>query len=77
MASRNQISYRVMNAILHEPGCDMDDLLARCPDLTWNQVFHELDRLSRAGRVVLKQTGRGHYAIAPAKANESRVTHVH
>lgn len=77
MASRDEIRYRVMDIILHEPGCDMDDLLSQCPDLSWNQVFHEVDRLSRAGKVVLKQTGRGHYAIAAAKATEQRISQVH
>jgi hypothetical protein len=77
MASQDEIEHRVMDIIVHAPGCDLDDVLVKCPDLTWNQVFDELDRLSRARRVVLKQTGRGHYAITPTRSNEQRVPHVH
>jgi len=36
-----------------------------CSALTWNQVFFELDRMSRLGQVVLKQEGPGHYRVTP------------
>ena len=34
-----------------------------CPDLTWNQIFFELDNLSRSGHVWIKLEGRGIYMI--------------
>jgi|SoiMethySBSTD1v2_1073268.scaffolds.fasta_scaffold3423625_1 hypothetical protein len=43
--------------------CDLDMLVRACPTLTWNQVFSEVDRLSRLGKLRLNYLGRGHYSI--------------
>jgi hypothetical protein len=42
-------------------GCSFDELIDLCPDLTWNQIFLEVDRLSREGLVQLSQTQPGTY----------------
>jgi hypothetical protein len=41
-------------------GCLLEDLIRQCTDLTWNQVFFELDRLSLrgAGRYVATAVSR-------------------
>ena len=31
------------------PMCELGDLVTTCPPFTWNQIFWELDRLSRTG----------------------------
>jgi hypothetical protein len=38
-------------------GCLLEVLIRQCPDLTWNQIFLELDRLSRTGEVRLRLRG--------------------
>lgn len=43
--------------------CDLDMLVRACPTLTWNQVFSEVDRLSRSGQLRLSYLGHGHYSI--------------
>lgn len=43
--------------------CDLDMLVQACPTLTWNQVFAEVDRLSRIGKLRLNYLGRGRYTI--------------
>ncbi len=53
MATHPASSRRVMEIVIRSPGCDLDELVLQCPDLTWNQVFLELDRLSRAGQIIL------------------------
>ncbi len=53
----------ILNTIRQAPGCSIDDLLRRCPNLGWNQVFFELDRLSREGQVLLTDMGHGRYAM--------------
>ncbi len=63
MATFSDISRRVMEIVIRSPGCDVDELVLKCPDLTWNQVFLELDRLSREGRFTLKQKGPGLYSV--------------
>lgn len=51
----------IVEAITHHPGCCLDDLVRICPKLTWNQIFLEVDRLSRVGRLRLLSLGRGRY----------------
>lgn len=55
--------HRVIEAVVRSPGCDLEELLHECHDLTWNQVFLELDRLSRRGEVILTQKGPGLYTV--------------
>ncbi len=45
--------------------CLLEDLIRQCPDLTWNQIFLELDRLSRTGAVRLRLRGAGQYVVTP------------
>ncbi len=35
-----------MKVIIRSPGSQLEEVVLECPDLTWNQVFCELDRLS-------------------------------
>ncbi len=65
MARHQPVSHQVMAIVIRSPGCDVEELVVECPDLTWNQVFLELDRLSRAGQVTLKQKGPGRYTVTP------------
>ena len=40
-----------------------DEVVRECPDLTWNQVFIAIDRLSREGTLSLTPKGRGLYTV--------------
>lgn len=64
------ISRRVMEIIIRSPGCDLEDVVSECVDLTWNQVLLEVDRLSREGKgyVILNVRQRGHYSLKPAES---------
>ena len=53
----------IMEAIAHHPSCSLDELVTICPDLTWNQIFLEVDQLSRAGHPRLLLIGPGRYAV--------------
>lgn len=70
MAQTATLADRLIEAIAQYPGCCLDELVMICPDCTWNQIFLEVDRLSRAGllRLVLKGPGR----YMPAIANVSQ-----
>jgi hypothetical protein len=50
---------RILEAVSEAPGCRIADVVCQFPDLTWNQVFRELARLSRNGqlRVILNRRG--------------------
>lgn len=53
------IRNQVLDAVGRKYECDLDELVQVCPGLTWNQVFLEVDRLSRTGelRLLLKESG--------------------
>lgn len=53
-----------MKVIIRSPGGQLEEVVLECPGLTWNQVFCELDRMSRAGQVQLTMKGPGHYAVS-------------
>ncbi|MBI3356388.1 MAG: hypothetical protein HY038_06410 [Nitrospirae bacterium] len=57
----------VMDIVLRSPGCDLEEVVLECRSLTWNQVFLEIDRLSREGYVILNLQRPGHYSIRPAQ----------
>ena len=44
--------------------CSMDDIVVQLPSLSWREVFVAINRLSRDGRVVLRQLGYSTYLIA-------------
>ena len=43
--------------------CFLEDTMALCPHLTWNQVFLAVDDLSRTGRVRMTRDAGGGYRI--------------
>jgi hypothetical protein len=44
-------------------GCDLDTLTNSLTDLSWGQVFLEVDRLSREGQVLVTLGTGGRYLI--------------
>lgn len=67
------VADRILKAVRRAPGCELDDLELRLPDLTWNQIFLEIDRMSRTGQVRLMAKGLGVYTIRlPTKESSSR-----
>jgi hypothetical protein len=61
MRHKQAIANRILKEISRFPGCSLEDLTFACPSLTWNQVFIEIDRLSRDGILLLERTGPGMY----------------
>ena len=51
MPSRTPITDRILDELQSMPGCDLDTLTKNLPDLSWSQIFLEVDRLSREGMV--------------------------
>ena len=43
--------------------CCLDDLVTYLPNLSWGEVFVAVDRMSRDGRVSLRQLGYSTYQI--------------
>jgi len=73
MSQLETVADRILDAVHGAPGCQLDDLVLSLPGLTWNQVFLEVDRLSRTGQVRVTALGEGTYAIRlPKKEKRTR-----
>jgi hypothetical protein len=53
----------ILAAVRDTSECDLEELVRVCPSYTWNQVFMEVDRLSRTGELRLLSKGRGRYTV--------------
>ena len=63
MSQLGALADRILDAVHRAPGCQLDELMLNVPELTWNQVFLEVDRLSRTGQVRMTAMGKGTYTI--------------
>jgi hypothetical protein len=63
MAPQAPVTERILGTIKHTHGCDLDTLAENLPELTWNQVFLEIDRLSREGEILVTFGTGGRYKI--------------
>ncbi len=57
------VGYHILEAVRRTSECDLEELVRVCPSYTWNQVFWEVDRLSRTGELRLLRKGNGLYAV--------------
>lgn len=60
----NSITGLILQTIRQQPNCNLDVLVRACPQYTWNQVFLEVDRLSRSGDIELSSPGPGQYTMS-------------
>jgi len=73
MLKLEPVADRILAAVHCAPGCQLDELVLSVPELTWNQVFLEVDRLSRTGQVRITAMGEGTYTIwLPDKEKRTR-----
>ncbi len=63
MASHTPVTDRILGTIQRMHGCDLDTLTNSLTDLSWGQVFLEVDRLSRDGQVLVTLGTGGRYLI--------------
>jgi hypothetical protein len=59
----SDITGQIVQMVKHRQACDMEDLVDACPSYTWNQVFLEVDRLSRTGELRLFSKRAGKYTV--------------
>ncbi|MDP1948937.1 MAG: hypothetical protein Q8L77_15705 [Nitrospirota bacterium] len=77
MASHNPVTNRILGEVKRTQGCDLDTLTKRLSDLSWNQVFNEVDRLSRKGMVLVTFGAERRYMIRlPEQKKESANRHI-
>ncbi len=75
MALHTPVTDRILGAVQRAHGCDLDMLTKSLSDLSWGQVFLEVDRLSRDGQVLVTLDTRGRYMIQ--LPDHSRVPETH
>ena len=63
MSHEEPITNQILKTLRRHPVCEFDALAADCSEFTWNQVFLEVDRLSRLGQLCLTSIGDGNYFI--------------
>jgi len=61
------VADQVTQAVSQSPGCTVEELVMACSGLSWNQVFLEVDRLSRCGEIYLRLESPGLYSVRPAR----------
>jgi len=59
----DDITGKIFQMVKRRQACDMEDLLEACSSYTWNQVFLEVDRLSRTGELRLFSKSAGKYTV--------------
>ncbi|SLM47310.1 protein of unknown function [Nitrospira japonica] len=60
---KSDITDRIFETVRRTQVCEMEDLVQACSSYTWNQVFLEVDRLSRTGELRLLPKQGGIYAV--------------
>jgi hypothetical protein len=58
------VAEQILKTISRAPGCSFDEVVRACPNYTWNQIFYEIDRLTRRGDLILKRDGPGLYSLS-------------
>lgn len=72
MAQQTTVEDQVIDIVRRASACDLEEITRQCPNLTWNQVFLAVDRLSRSGKVKLTPSGRGAYTLTFLPLQEGR-----
>jgi hypothetical protein len=67
MAQQKPITDRILEFLQGSPEGDFEALVTRYPEFTWNELFHEVARLSRAGRINITR-GVGIFTIKQVTA---------
>jgi len=74
MPSHTPVTDRILGAVQRTHGCDLDTLTNSLSDLSWSQVFLEVDRLSRQGQVLVTFRTGGRYMIRLPEHKEGSTT---
>jgi predicted nucleic acid-binding Zn-ribbon protein len=75
MGLQAAVTDRILGAVQDTQGCDLDTLAESVPELTWNQVFLEIDRLSREGEILVTCETGGRYLIQLPEHKKGPKTH--
>lgn len=63
MGKHMTVKGRIVEAVRSAPGCHLEDVVMSCPQLSWNEIFVEVDRLNRTGKLLLTLVDHGGYVL--------------
>ncbi len=72
MTQHQTVEDQIIDIVRRTHICDLEEVARQCDDLTWNQVFLAVDRLSRSGELMLVSKGRGTYSLTFPQRQEGR-----
>ena len=72
MTQHTVVEDQVIGILQQVQVCALEDVERQCTNLTWNQVFLAVDRLSRSGEIMLTPTGLGTYTMTFPQQQEGR-----
>jgi len=55
----------VLKALQTNEALSLEQITERVPDLSWNDLFHAVDTLSRRGDLILQRKGFAYYVSLP------------
>lgn len=63
MAAELTLRDCILSVLQSTPNCELEHLVNACPHYTWDEVFLEVDKLSRAGAVRIEHRGLSEYNL--------------
>ena len=73
MALHTTVEDQVIGVLNRTETCDLEEVMRQCANLTWNQVFLAVDRLSRSGEIRLVPMCLGMYAFTFPHGKDGRL----
>ena len=58
------LEYAIVQTLRRSGPCCLDDVVTSLPGFSWGVVFGAVERMSRDGRVLLRQVGYSTYQIS-------------
>jgi len=65
MSTQRPITDRILELLRGAQACEFETLVARSPEFTSSEIYQEISRLSRAGKVIITRDV-GIFSIRPA-----------
>jgi hypothetical protein len=57
------IEHAIVEKLQKDGPCRLDDVVMSLPNSSWGEIFSAVDRMSRDGRVSLRQSGYSAYQV--------------
>ncbi len=73
MGKHKTVKGQIVEAVRSAPGCHLEDVVMSCPQVSWNEIFVEVGRLNRTGKLLVTSADHGDYVLDLPKQRKRRV----